>query len=90
MSPKPIQNTERINVFLSPEVLDLLKDAALKRGTNVSSLSRFIIMQWLLEQTTLDQIGCEIKAGMSATKSIEDLQRYRDYNRYRFVEPIDE
>lgn len=89
MSPKAPQNTERINIFLSKDVLNLLKDAALKRGTNVSSLSRFIIIQWLLQQNILDQIGDDVKDGFSATHHINELQRVSNFSRYKFHETDD-
>lgn len=90
MSPKHQQNTERINVFLSKEILDNLKDAALKRGTNVSALSRFIIIQWLLEQNILDSIGREIIDGPNNQSAVEsklnELNRIREYGRYRIYD----
>jgi hypothetical protein len=52
-------------------------------GTNVSSLARFIIMQWLLEQNILDEIGCDIKNGMQpSAQSLQELQTFRNFNRY--------
>ena len=47
MSPKSPENTERINVFFSPAVLDRLKREAAERGMTVSGLVRFIVMEWL-------------------------------------------
>lgn len=85
MSPREKEFTERINIFLSPEVLENLKQQATKRGTNVSSLSRFIITQWLLEQITLDDIGMKIEAGMNAENDIERLNYFMGLNRKKFV-----
>lgn len=42
---KPKQNTERINIFLSPSLLESLKKEAEKKGTNVSSLIRMILLE---------------------------------------------
>lgn len=56
MSPKQSQNTERINVFLSKEILNSLKDEALNRGTNVSALSRSIIMEWLFVHSSANAV----------------------------------
>ncbi|NBH29317.1 hypothetical protein D3Z60_27410 [Lachnospiraceae bacterium] len=42
---KPKQNTERINIFLPPDLLESLKDEANKKGTNVSSLIRMILIE---------------------------------------------
>ena len=47
MSPKSPENTERINVFFSPAVLDRLKQEASERGMTVSGLVRMIVMEWL-------------------------------------------
>lgn len=47
MSPKSPENTERINVFLSPAVLDQLKQEAAERGMTVSGLVRMIVMEWM-------------------------------------------
>ena len=49
MSPKSPENTERINVFFSPAVLDRLKQEASERGMTVSGLVRMIVMEWLKE-----------------------------------------
>lgn len=45
MSPKSPENTERINVFFSPAVLDRLKAEASERGMTVSGLVRMIVME---------------------------------------------
>lgn len=47
MSPKSLENSERINVFFSPAVLDRLKQEAAERGMTVSGLVRMIVMEWL-------------------------------------------
>ena len=54
MSPKSPENTERINVFFSPAVLDRLKAEAANRGMTVSGLVRMIAMEWLKEVKTND------------------------------------
>ena len=47
MSPKSPENSERINVFFSPAVLNHLKAKAAKRGMTVSGLVRMVVMEWL-------------------------------------------
>jgi len=47
MSPKSPENSERINVFFSPAVLDRLKQEAAERGMTVSGLVRMVVMEWL-------------------------------------------
>lgn len=47
MSPKSPGNSERINVFFSPAVLDRLKQEAAERGMTVSGLVRMIVLGWL-------------------------------------------
>lgn len=42
---KQKQNTQRINVFLPPELLEELKQEADNKGTNVSALIRMILME---------------------------------------------
>lgn len=47
MSPRKIQNTERINVFLAEETVKELKAEAEQKGMTVSSLVRMIVLEWL-------------------------------------------
>lgn len=47
MSPRTKQNTERINVFFSENTVRQLKEQAEIRGMTVSSLVRFIVLEWL-------------------------------------------
>ena len=47
MSPKSPENTERINVFFSPAILERLKQEAVDRGMTVSGLVRMIVMEWI-------------------------------------------
>lgn len=47
MSPKPKANSERTNVFFSPEVMSELKALANKKGTSVSGLIRMIVLEYL-------------------------------------------
>lgn len=42
---KPKSNTERINVYLTPALLESLKKEAEEKGTNVSSLIRMILLE---------------------------------------------
>jgi len=41
---KSVKNTERVSIFLSPDILQSLKDEAEQKGTNVSSLIRMILI----------------------------------------------
>ena len=47
MSPRAKTNTERINVFFSEDTATKLKEQAEIRGMTVSSLIRFIVLEWL-------------------------------------------
>lgn len=47
MTPKISENTERINVFFSKNVLERLRQEASERGMTVSGLVRMIVMEWL-------------------------------------------
>ena len=42
---KPKQNTEKVSVFLTQDLLDELKEEAARRGINVSALIRMIILE---------------------------------------------
>ena len=50
MSPKEKSNSERINVFFSPDVLQKLKTLAVEKGTSVSGLVRMIVLEYLAEK----------------------------------------
>ena len=50
MSPRSPENTERINVFFSRDVLDRLKAKAFQLGTSVSGLVRMIVLERLNRQ----------------------------------------
>ena len=41
---KPIRNTERVSIFLPPQLLQDLKEEAKEKGINVSSLIRMILL----------------------------------------------
>ena len=45
--PKQKNNSERINVFFSPEILDRLKRIADRKGISVSGLVRMIVLDKL-------------------------------------------
>lgn len=47
ISPREKQSTERINVFLSPEHLELIKKEAEQKGTTVSGLIRMVVIEHL-------------------------------------------
>lgn len=49
MSPRPKANTERTNVFFSPEVMETLRELAKEKGTSVSGLIRMIVLEYLAE-----------------------------------------
>lgn len=50
MSPREKSNSERINVFFSPEVLSRLKTLAAEKGTTVSGLVRMIVLEFLAQK----------------------------------------
>lgn len=50
MAPKPVSNSERTNVFFSPEVMDRLRTIAREKGTSVSGLIRMIVLEYLAEK----------------------------------------
>lgn len=50
LSPRPKANSERTNVFFSPEVMDRLRVLASKKGTSVSGLIRMIVLEYLAGQ----------------------------------------
>lgn len=47
MSPKPKANSERTNVFFSPETMDELRKMAQEKGTSVSGLIRMVVLEYL-------------------------------------------
>lgn len=47
MSPRPKANSERTNVFFSPEIMEKLRALADKKGTSVSGLIRMIVLEHL-------------------------------------------
>jgi len=47
VSAKPVENTERVSVYIGKEQLEELKIKARERGLNVSSLIRMLIMEYL-------------------------------------------
>ena len=44
MSPKAIENTERVSTYISKDKLDALKQIAKSRGMTVSGYIRLLIM----------------------------------------------
>ena len=44
---KQKENTERINIFLSPKILEKLKSLASEKGMTVSGFIRLIILEYL-------------------------------------------
>lgn len=50
MSPRPKANTERTNVFFSPEIMARLRELAEKKGTSVSGLIRMIVLEYLAKE----------------------------------------
>lgn len=47
MSPRSKANTERVSTFLSEKHLEMLRQEAEEKGTNVSALIRMIILEHL-------------------------------------------
>lgn len=47
MTPRKKANSERINVFFSPEILERLKRIADRKGISVSGLVRMIVLDKL-------------------------------------------
>ena len=47
MSPRQKANTERTNVFFSPEIMDELRKLADEKGMSVSGLIRMIVLEYL-------------------------------------------
>ncbi len=50
MSPRPKANSERTNVFFSPDVMEKLKSIASEKGTSVSGLIRMIVLEYLTDK----------------------------------------
>lgn len=50
MSPREKSNSERINVFFSPDTLVKLKELATSKGTTVSGLVRMIVLEYLADK----------------------------------------
>lgn len=50
MSPRPVANSERTNVFFSPEIMERLRTIAAEKGTSVSGLIRMIVLEYLAEK----------------------------------------
>ena len=50
MSPRQKANTERTNVFFSPEVMKELRQMAAEKGTSVSGLIRMIVLEYLSKE----------------------------------------
>ena len=49
MSPRQKANSERTNVFFSPEVMETLRKLADEKGTSVSGLIRMIVLEYLAD-----------------------------------------
>ena len=47
MLPRPKANSERTNVFFSPDIMDKLRQIAQEKGTSVSGLIRMIVLEYL-------------------------------------------
>lgn len=47
VSPRPKANSERTNVFFSPEIMNQLRNIAEEKGTSVSGLIRMIVLEYL-------------------------------------------
>ena len=44
---RPVENSERINTFVTPDVLEKLKQIAMSKGMSVSGLIRMIILDYI-------------------------------------------
>lgn len=52
MSARPVNNTERLNVFFTEQIRDRLKVCSEERGMTVSGLIRMIVLEWLKREDT--------------------------------------
>lgn len=43
-------NTERVNVFFSPDVMEKLRKTAEAKGTTVSGIIRMVVLEYLTAQ----------------------------------------
>jgi hypothetical protein len=50
VSPRPKANSERINVFFAPSVVDQLRELAEQKGMTVSGMVRMIVLDYLAEK----------------------------------------
>ena len=50
VSPKGSINTERVNVFFSPEAVKKLKELADEKGTTLSGIIRMITLEYLAKK----------------------------------------
>jgi hypothetical protein len=50
VAARPKANSERTNVFFSPDVMEELRSIAAEKGTSVSGLIRMIVLAYLAEQ----------------------------------------
>ena len=50
VSPRPKANSERTNVFFSPETMETLRALAEEKGTSVSGLIRMIVLEYLAKK----------------------------------------
>ena len=50
VSPKQKANSERTNVFFSPDVMETLRELAKEKGTSVSGLNRMIVLEYLAKE----------------------------------------
>lgn len=55
MAPRKAENSERINVFFSPAIVEQLREAAEERGGTVSGLVRKIVLDWLRKEERDEQ-----------------------------------
>ena len=50
MSPREKDNTQRINVFLTDEILEKVKQEAKENGMTVSGIVRLIVMKYFSDK----------------------------------------
>lgn len=50
VAPRPKSNSERTNVFFSPDTMEKLRTIAAEKGTSVSGLIRMIVLEYLAKK----------------------------------------
>ena len=74
MSPKKIENSERINVFFSPRILHSIKIGANARGLSVSGYVRFIVIEYLHQKGNITLGQWVDEKNTITDKAYEDIR----------------